>query len=72
MTKEVMYVYLGTNGTICSPVHLEDTYYVRKMRLRAGQGKKLTKNFVNLYSVITVPEDDVPNWFEVDEPAKIN
>jgi len=35
MIKEVMYVYLGTNGTICSPIHLEDIYYVRKYRLWA-------------------------------------
>ena len=44
MTKEVMYVYLGTNGTICSPVHLEDTYYIRKIRLRAASGHQLTKD----------------------------
>ena len=30
MTKIVMYEYLGTNGTILSPVHLEDIYYIRK------------------------------------------
>jgi len=30
MTKTAMYEYLGTNGTICSPVHLEDVYYIKK------------------------------------------
>ena len=29
MTQTTMYTYLGTNGTICSPVHLEDVYYIR-------------------------------------------
>ena len=28
MKKTVMYEYLGTNGTILSPVHLEDIYYM--------------------------------------------
>lgn len=35
MKKEVLYTYLGTNGTITSPVHLENTYYIRKIRLIA-------------------------------------
>ena len=35
MTKEILYTYLGTNGTITSPVHLEDIYYTRKVRLTA-------------------------------------
>ena len=30
MTKTVLYKYLGTNGTIVSPVHLEDVYYIRQ------------------------------------------
>lgn len=70
MTKEVMYVYLGTNGTICSPVHLEDIYYIRKIRLRAASKKVLTKDYKNFYSVIIVTEDDVANWVEVDEPGQ--
>ena len=44
MTKIVMYEYLGTNGTILSPVHLEDIYYIRKLRLIADVNKRLTKN----------------------------
>ena len=44
MTKIIMYTYLGTNGTICSPVHLEDVYYIRKMKLIADAGKILTKD----------------------------
>ena len=40
MTKIVMYEYLGTNGTILSPVHLEDIYYIRKLRLIADVNKQ--------------------------------
>lgn len=66
MIKEIMYTYLGTNGTICSPVHLEDIYYIRKMRLTASAGKYLTKDGVNLVYQIIVPEEEVINWYEVD------
>ena len=49
MTKEILYTYLGTNGTITSPVHLEDIYYIRKVRLTADAGKQLTKDDVKDY-----------------------
>jgi hypothetical protein len=69
MVKEIMYMYLGTNGTITSRVHLEDIYYIRKVCLTAeGATKRLTKDNVNFYYSITVPEDDVVNWREVDIP----
>ena len=47
MTKEVLYTYLGTNGQITSPVHLEDIYYVRSFRLNAEGEKRLTKDGKN-------------------------
>lgn len=65
MTKKVLYFYLGTNGTILSPVHLEDTYYVRKLRLIADENKKLTKDEKVFYDSITIPEDDLELWREV-------
>lgn len=65
MTKEILYTYLGTNGTITSPVHLEDIYYIRKVRLTADAGKQLTKDDVNYSSVVTVPEEEVDLWKEV-------
>ena len=65
MMKEILYQYLGTNGTILSPVHLEDIYYVRKVRLTASEGKTLTKDGkTKLFSVI-VPEDEVKDWREI-------
>ena len=65
MTKEILYTYLGTNGTITSPVHLEDIYYTSKVRLTADAGKQLTKDDVNYSSVVTVPEEEVDLWKEV-------
>lgn len=64
MTKEVLYLYLGTNGSILSPVHLEDAYYVRRLRLTAGQGKFLTKDGVKMVNSIVIPEEDLELWFE--------
>lgn len=65
MTKEVWYRYLGTNGVINSPVHLEDIYYVRLIKLQAGLNKVLT-NGEQFKSSVTVPEEEVDNWQEVD------
>jgi hypothetical protein len=65
MTKETWYRYLGTNGVINSPVHLEDIYYVKKYQLFAGNGKKLTKDGVNFVSQVLVPDSEVDLWKEV-------
>lgn len=65
MTKEVLYFYLGTNGSILSPVHLEDAYYTRRLRLYADQGKFLTKDGKKLTSVVVIPEEDLELWYEV-------
>lgn len=65
MTKTVMYVYLGTNGTICSPIHLEDIYYVRKLRLSADPDMLLTKDGINFTHNILIPENELELWREV-------
>lgn len=65
MTKEILYTYLGTNGQITSPVHLEDIYYVRSVRLSADSGKRLTQDGKNFFYTIIVPEDNVEDWKEV-------
>ena len=67
MTKEVLYLYLGTNGTILSPVHLEDIYYVRNIRLTADPGKILTRDNKNFITNVIIPEDEVEYWTEVDK-----
>ena len=67
MTKTVYYTYLGTNGTITSPVHLEDIYYIRNIQLTADVGKLLTKDNKNFITQIIVPEEEVDDWVEVDK-----
>lgn len=66
MTKQVFYKYLGTNGVIESPVHLEDIYYIKLVRLIADKGKILTNGDRKVYD-IKVPEEEVENWHEIEE-----
>lgn len=65
MTKQVLYKYLGTNGVIVSPVHLEDIYYVRNLKLTADPGKMLTKDNKSFISQTVIPEDELDQWQEV-------
>ena len=67
MKKQIHYLYIGTNGTILSPIHLEDTYYIRKIKLFAEEGKKITKDGKSFEKVIIIPEDELELWYEVDE-----
>lgn len=64
MKKQVLYQYMGTNGIIVSPVHLEDVYYIRKIRLVADEGKTLTNGTTKVQSV-EIPEADLSNWTEI-------
>ena len=64
MKKQVIYKYLGTNGVIETPVHLEDIYYTRLIELTADEGYILTDGNRKCYSV-RVPEDNVEFWTEV-------
>jgi hypothetical protein len=66
MTKQVIYKYLGTNGVIESPVHLEDIYYVRLIQLTADINKFLTDGTRKVKS-IRVPEEEIENWQEIDK-----
>ena len=64
MTRTVMYRYMGTNGIIESPVHLEDIYYIRFIRLIADADKVLTNGKDRLKAVNTTEEEE-KTWREV-------
>ncbi len=66
MKKTTLYFYMGTNGTILSPVHLEDIYYTNRYTLEADKGKILTDGYRRTRCV-TVPEEELENWKEVKE-----
>lgn len=65
MKKVVYYTYLGTNGTITSPVHLEDIYYTRKIRLVADKGCQLKDQNGNFYYEVMIPEEELDKYTEV-------
>lgn len=67
MIKTTFYTYLGTNGTLTTPIHLEGIYSITKVELQAEAGKKLTRDGINFTYRITVPESQVELWYEVDE-----
>ena len=64
MKTEVMYRYLGTNGIIDSPGHLEDIYYTRRLHLIADEGKKLTRDGTTLVSSAFIAEEELLLWRE--------
>ena len=64
MIKNVLYRYLGTNGVIESPVHLEDIYYVRLVELIAEGRNQLTDG-EKYVKRIRVPENEVDKWHEI-------
>lgn len=64
MTRTVIYRYLGTNGIIESPVHLEDVYYTRLIKLVADKNHVLTNGVEQVKSILC-PEDEEKTWKEV-------
>ena len=64
MTRQVIYRYLGTNGVIESPIHLEDIYYVRVNILTADKDKTLTDG-ITTQKVVRCADDEIENWREI-------
>lgn len=66
MTKTIIYTYLGTNGIVSTPVHLEGIYFIKKYNLIADENKLLTKDGINTCGHVTVPEDELELWYEIN------
>lgn len=66
MTKTLFYTYLGTNGTLTTPIHLPNVYCVKKYQLVASNKKKLTKDGVTYFKTATIPVNEIDQWYEVD------
>ena len=75
MTQQKIYTYLGTNGTITSPVYLPGIYSIEKINLMiysiekinliADDKKVLTDGKKKVGSIIVLPEE-VSRWTEID------
>lgn len=65
MQRTVLYKYLGTNGTLITPIHLENIYSVQLVRLMAENGKMLTDG-KQLIKMVEIPIAEEANWREID------
>ena len=65
MTRKTIYRYLGTNGIIESPVHLENIYSVHLAQLTADEGMKLSNGKELRKSVLVTEGEAEKEWKEV-------
>ena len=70
MTTKTIYIYVGENGSIQTPVKLPMTENKTMTRLIADDGKVLqNKNDTTMTTTcIDVENNEVSNWTEIDEP----
>lgn len=68
MKKEVYYRYLGTNGVLDTPIHIEDAYYVRMLMIQAEPRHYLTDGVQKTNSIL-IPETDEDKWQEISLDA---
>lgn len=61
-----MYQYVGNNGILISPICIEGAYSARLVQLIAEDGKVLTKDGNSTIQSITVPENAVNSWYEIN------
>ncbi len=64
MTKNILYVYTGSNGVIWSPILLP-MEHTTMTRLVADTGKILTDG-TQYFAVIDVQDSDVQNYTEIE------
>lgn len=67
MQKQVYYRYLGTNGVLDTPIHIEGAFYVRRYLLTADENKVLTKDHKTFVNNTWATEEDLELWVEVDK-----
>lgn len=65
MNKIKYYRYLGTNGTLETPIEIPGVYHTSFYFLQADDGKILT-NGEKQIEAISVPESEIDAWTEVD------
>lgn len=68
MTITTLYKYQQKNGTVIVSPEKPSCLYELRYRLVADEGKVVTKDGTNLYSVIDT--DGVAGFYEVDAPIE--
>lgn len=72
MKKTKLYTYLGTNGTLTTPIHLEGIYCIEKIVLTADSNKVLTNDQgKTVFSSVKISKDEEKNWEEIDMPGQV-
>lgn len=67
MIKQILYTYLGDNGTLQTPIHLEGIQSLVSYVLTADEGYLLTKDNKNFVKSIEISKDDIDKWKEVKD-----
>lgn len=67
MRQLTRYTYLGVNGTLETPILLEGIYSIKKILLCADDDKLLTKDGKNCVVSVSVLEDEIADWYEIDK-----
>lgn len=68
MTKQIYYRYLGTNGTLLSPIHIEGVYSVKLIKIIADPDKILTcDDGITRRNSVLVPEEEEKDWVEISK-----
>lgn len=67
MRQFTRYTYLGVNGMLETPILLEGIYSIKKIMLCADDDKVLTKNGIDYFTSVTVPENEISEWKEIEK-----
>lgn len=65
-----MYKYIGRNGSITSPILLDDIKYISLVELRPEQGFVLTNGNVIKDNSILIHIDELNEWSEIKADVK--
>lgn len=66
MLKQITYTYVGTNGILTTPIHLEGIPSLKKIILTAEGDKMLTKDNKNFVKKVALTsEEEIALWQEI-------
>jgi hypothetical protein len=66
MTKEIIYTYIGTNGMVSTPIHLEGISAIKKIHITAEEGKQITDGNTVSNHVWVSTDEEAEKWTEID------
>ena len=70
MKQRKLYKYIGRNGSITSPILLEDIKHISLVELRPDQGYALTNGDIVKNNSIVIHVDELKDWYEIPADVK--